>query len=266
MKMTAMEIMAGTEDASIAKRERRKALLRSGLIILAIAILATLPGWFPGMIYGGAGRSSAMRRMAVEYAAQRLKVGEIPLWNPNVGLGEPVVGNGAIGVFFPTIMLHMVLPAKWAGVVSAVVMMWLAGFGVVMLMAGSASRTGSQSEPYIAVFMGAIFMLAIACLEFLQISSMNALALLPWAVLASGMLLWRMTAARLVGITLLFLVIFLAGDNAASVGVVLACLIFLIWNLSRKPRRWVGFVAGGRGGRGDGGGGAVDAGTLQRGD
>src|SRR5258706_2920797 len=145
MKMTVMEIMTGTEDATIAKRERRKTLLRSALIILAIAILATVPGWFPGMIYGGRGPRSAMSRMAVEYAAQRLKAGEIPLWNPNVGLGEPVIGNGATGVFFPTIVLHMVMPAKWAGVASAIVIMWLSGFRVVTFIVGFASQYGTYS-------------------------------------------------------------------------------------------------------------------------
>ena len=87
-------------------------------------------------------------RVAIEYAAQRLKAGEIPLWNPNEGLGAPVIGDGETGVFFPTNLLHMVVPAKWAWVASAIVLMWLAGFGAVVLWAGFASRTGSHSEPY----------------------------------------------------------------------------------------------------------------------
>jgi len=42
--------------------------------------------------------------------------GEIPLWNPNVGLGAPVIGDGHTGVFYPTICFIMMMPAKWAWV------------------------------------------------------------------------------------------------------------------------------------------------------
>ena len=118
--MTAMEIMTGTEDATIAKREERKLLVRSALIILAVSILATLPGWWPGMIFSGRDYSSVALRGAVDYAAQRLRDGEIPLWNPNVGLGAPVLGDGQTGVFFPTMLLHVLLPSKLAWVAGAI--------------------------------------------------------------------------------------------------------------------------------------------------
>src|SRR3954470_3329345 len=151
MKMTAMQIMTGTEDAAIAKRQERRLLLHCALIILVIAIAASLSGWWPGQIYGSADPSLATSRLAVEYAAGRLKAGEIPLWNPNIGLGEPLLGNGITGVFFPTMLLHMVLPTKWAWVAGAIVINWLAGFGVALLVikrVGFASRSGSHSEPY----------------------------------------------------------------------------------------------------------------------
>ncbi|HEV8605829.1 MAG TPA: hypothetical protein VGQ99_10710 [Tepidisphaeraceae bacterium] len=257
--MTAMEIFTGTEDTTIERREGRKALIRSALIILAIAILATLPGWMPGRIYGAADGESAASRLAVEYAAQRLKTGEIPLWNPNVGLGVAVIGDGQTGVFFPTILLHMVMPATWSWTMSAVVRLWLAGFGGVVLarrVQGSGFRVqgehghastpahATQNELSIlpAVFAGVVFMLGGLCIGFRNVSAMNAISLLPWAMLASEGLFRRLSAARLVGMTLLFLVIFLAGSNAASAGVMLACVIYLVWNFARQPRQWSSFV------------------------
>src|SRR2546421_2000665 len=238
MKMTAMEIMTGAEDATIAKRERRKTLVRSALIILAIAILATAPGWLPGRIYGSSNKIAVASRVAADYAAQRLKEGQIPLWNPNVGLGVPVIGDGQSGVFYPTILLHMILPAKSAWVADGVLKFWLAGFGVVMLVVGFVSRVGSHSEPYGAVFAAILFMLALMCLALFDAAAVNAVALLPWAVIATGALFKRMSAARLVGMTLLLLVIFLGGENAAAVGVVLACVVYLLWNFARGPKEW----------------------------
>src|SRR2546430_17649189 len=105
MKMTAMEIFTGTEDATIAKREERKLLVRCALIRLVTAILGTAPGWWPGMVYGGRDAYGVASRMAVDYAAARLRQGEIPLWNPNVWLGVPVIGDGQTGVFYPTMLL-----------------------------------------------------------------------------------------------------------------------------------------------------------------
>src|SRR5258706_10902763 len=144
MKMTAMEIFTGTEDATIARRERRKMLVRSALIILAVAIPATTPGWLLGRVYGSSNKIAVASRLAVDYAAQRLKEGEIPLWNPNVGLGAPVIGDGQTGVFYPTILFHMMLPAKWAWVADGVVKFWLAGVGVGVLVRGLVSWIGSR--------------------------------------------------------------------------------------------------------------------------
>ncbi len=238
-----MDIYTGSEDVTIARREGRKVLVRSALIILAVAILATAPGWFPGLVYAGAGPRAAMSRIAVEYAAQRLKAGEIPLWNPNVGLGAPVVGNGRTGVFYPTILLHMTMPAKAAWVANAIVLMSVAGFGVVVLMVAFAQRTGLHGEPYAGALPAGLMFMAIAmCIRFLDLSAMNALALLPWALLASGALLNRMSAARLVGLTLLFVMVFLGGDDAASLGVTLTCIIYPVWSFIRRPSQWTAFV------------------------
>ncbi|HEV8291104.1 MAG TPA: hypothetical protein VGP94_04255, partial [Tepidisphaeraceae bacterium] len=217
--MTAMEIFTGTEDATIARREQRKALLRAALIIFVIAVVVTLPGWLPGKIFAGLDSRSVLERMAFEYAAQRLGTGEVPLWNPNVGLGAPVVGNGRTGVFYPVILLHVVMPAKAAWVANAFVLMSLAGFGMVMLMVvGFAPRTGSHRDPYPGALPAGVMFMAIAmCMRSLNLSAMNALALLPWAMLASGVLMNRISAARLVGLTLLFLMVFLGADDAVSV-------------------------------------------------
>src|SRR5688500_14174141 len=101
--MTAMEIYTGTEDASLAKRQARRALIESALIMLGVAILPTIAGWLPGRVFGNDDAAALAGRVATEYAAQRLRAGEIPLWNPDVSLGAPLIGDGQTAVFFPTI-------------------------------------------------------------------------------------------------------------------------------------------------------------------
>jgi len=245
MKMTAMEIYSGTEDAAIAKREGRKELIHSALIILAVAILATLPGWLPGMIFSGRDYTSVALRGAVDYAAQRLRDGEIPLWNPNVGLGAPVLGDGQTGVFFPTMLLHVLLLSKLAWVAGAVVMMWLGGFGIVVLFKSGSFKRAQASMPAEGshvLFPALVFLGTCLCMGAGARSAGNAVALTPWVLLASAGLLRRISAARLVGTTLLMSLIFLGGTIGAGIGVVAASLIYLIWLHVRGPRQWGGFV------------------------
>ena len=42
------------------------------------------------------------------YTADRLRAGEIPFWNPLSGSGEPWLGNGQAGVFYPPSLLFLI--------------------------------------------------------------------------------------------------------------------------------------------------------------
>ncbi len=49
------------------------------------------------------------------YTADRLRAGEIPLWNPLSGAGEPWLANGQSGVFYPPTLLFLLSSAALAG-------------------------------------------------------------------------------------------------------------------------------------------------------
>lgn len=49
------------------------------------------------------------------YTAARLHAGEIPLWNPLSGAGEPWLANGQSGVFYPPTLLFLLPSAALAG-------------------------------------------------------------------------------------------------------------------------------------------------------
>lgn len=49
------------------------------------------------------------------YTADRIRAGEIPLWNPLSGAGEPWLANGQSGVFYPPSLLFLLPSAALAG-------------------------------------------------------------------------------------------------------------------------------------------------------
>ena len=54
-----------------------------------------------------------------EFAARRLASGQLPLWNPQQGLGAPFLATLQAGVFYPPNALHALLPSPAAFVVLA---------------------------------------------------------------------------------------------------------------------------------------------------
>ncbi len=74
-------------------------------------------------------------RPNAEYAFRRMRQGEIPLWNPNQGLGEPFLATLQTGVLYPPNWLHLMLPAQRA-------FAWLAALHLMLatLLAGALAR------------------------------------------------------------------------------------------------------------------------------
>ena len=85
------------------------------------------------------------------YTADRLRSGEIPLWNPLAGAGEPWLANAQAGVFYPPSFLFL-LP--WPGIAGTLFLLLhfaLGAWGMRKLLAGEAvSESG-------ALFGSAVF-------------------------------------------------------------------------------------------------------------
>src|SRR5258705_4963483 len=102
------------------------------LIIALIACLAVWHGWRPGFVLvptdslrmvapwgdpakGYVARNVGLLDQAVQfvpwtiYAVERLKKREIPLWNPYSQIGAPFLANGQSAIFYPTMLLHVLL-------------------------------------------------------------------------------------------------------------------------------------------------------------
>jgi hypothetical protein len=82
------------------------------------------------------GRFFLMRDLIFDFFARKqfyklhLLQGEIPLWNPYTGGGEPFLSNLESAVFYPPNLLNLLLPVPNANVILATLHFFLAGFGV----------------------------------------------------------------------------------------------------------------------------------------
>ncbi len=63
------------------------------------------------------------------YTADRLRAGEIPLWNPLSGTGEPWLANGQSGVFYPPTALFLLHSAALAGALFLLLHFGIAAWG-----------------------------------------------------------------------------------------------------------------------------------------
>ncbi len=63
------------------------------------------------------------------YTAERLRAGQIPLWNPLSGTGEPWLANGQSGVFYPPTLLFLLHSAALAGALFLLLHFAIAAWG-----------------------------------------------------------------------------------------------------------------------------------------
>jgi hypothetical protein len=65
-----------------------------------------------------------------EYAFDLLRAGHLPLWNPYNGAGAPLLANYQSALLYPLNWLGLVLPLAWSMSVTAVLHLFIAGWGM----------------------------------------------------------------------------------------------------------------------------------------
>jgi hypothetical protein len=206
--------------------DAEQSILTSVAAILGLALIAVIavaPGWLPGHVPG----EFTPIMQWTTLAANRLAHGQLALWNDQAGLGEPLAGAGQVAVFYPGMLVHIVLPPAWAWGVAAALHLWLAGVGAWLL----AGRAGLRAVGRLAV--GATFMLCGPSVLGINHVQGNVIAWVPWAVLAVERLIERVSIWRIIVAALVFAVQFLGGSVAASAGLLVACVavcvVQLVW-------------------------------------
>ncbi|HEV8604592.1 MAG TPA: hypothetical protein VGQ99_04460 [Tepidisphaeraceae bacterium] len=240
------EMQVATEQAT--GKEGQAESLRTRMIHIAamalVACIAVWHGWRPGFVlaptdalrmvapWGEAGkdyipRNEGLLDQTVQfvpwtiYAVERLKKGEIPLWNPYSQLGAPFVGNGQSAIFYPTMLLHVLLSPTWSWTISAALKLFVAGLGVWVLV----GRYGLAGAP--RLLSAVAFMLCGFNVVWLNHPQANVSAMLPWAVLVVEMMIERVTLMRVLGGALVFAMQFLGGHPGTCIHLLVTC--GLVW-------------------------------------
>lgn len=144
-------------------------------------------------------------------ASAALRAGQMPLWNPYVGNGAPLVANLQSAVFYPPNWLYLLGPVEWLmGVIAVLHVLW-AGLGMFAFARALGLR------PFSATVSGLSFMLSgylIARLSFLSMTA--AYAWLPWLLLAAERLVVRRRLADALLLGLMFGLQLLSGHAQTS--------------------------------------------------
>ena len=183
-----------------------------------------------------------------DWAWEMIRAGRIPLWNPLVGMGAPLVANYQSAIFYPPHWIYFLLDTlggvtwmAWGTSVLVVLHLAWAGIGLAVLLDRlGLSRTGQ-------IVGGLSFSLSgylVARAGFLSITA--AAAWIPW-IMAGVLILTR--ARNLISALILgtaFGMQFLAGHaQTAWYTILLASAWWLFWSLreSRWPRTIQGATA-----------------------
>ena len=152
-----------------------------------------------------------------DYTASMLATGQLPLWNPYLFLGAPLLANIQAGTFYPLNLLLTWLTAPTAINWSILIHLALAGLGVYVF----ARRTLGMSRPA-AWVAGVIYALGgFLSAQAEHVNQLTISAWLPWLLLLLELSLqskegrWRLSHKWSVCLTLLIAACFLAGHTQA---------------------------------------------------
>jgi hypothetical protein len=179
-----------------------------------------------------------------EFALQTLRNGHLPLWNPDLGMGAPLVANYQSAIFYPPNWLLPITGVAWGqGLLVALHLIW-AGIGMALL----ARRLGlGHLAQSIAGLSFSLSGYLVARAGFLSI--INAAAWVPWVLLAIDRLVMhavqederRGLRKAVLALSLLLAMQWLAGHAQTSWYTLLLACAWATWK-ALHMRAWRGLV------------------------
>ena len=126
------------------------------LILLLLGDLILFRAIFQGEVLFF-GDNLSLRLPNAIYAAQRIRAGELPLWNPYIFNGIPFLADISTGVFYPLNALFLFLDPFWALTALTMASVWIAGVGMYWLCRSMRlSQTGSTAGAFVFAFSATI--------------------------------------------------------------------------------------------------------------
>ncbi|MCB0009383.1 MAG: hypothetical protein KDE04_23120, partial [Anaerolineales bacterium] len=130
-------------------------------------------------------------------AAEALRAGRVPLWNPDIFMGAPLAANSQVGFFYPLNWpLWLLLPAPYAVSASIVIHLVLAGWGTYL--AGRRLWRLDRVPAGLAALLFALGGYLTAQVE--HVNQLQGMAWLPWFLVALDArrpVRWRLTGTAL---------------------------------------------------------------------
>lgn len=183
-------------------------------------------------------------------AAEALRSGRVPLWNPDIFMGAPMLANSQIGFFYPfNWPVWLFLPTPYAVSASILIHLSIAGLGAYL-----AGRRSMGLGRAAALFAAALFALGgYLTAQVEHINQLQGLAWLPWyfavltpVVTGDGARQWRTLMRGALGVGVLFALQLLAGHTQTAFisGVAISLWALFHWLTdARVAGRGIGVLA-----------------------
>jgi hypothetical protein len=169
-------------------------------------------------------------------AAEALRAGRVPMWNPDIFMGAPMLANSQMGFFYPLNWpVWLLLPTPFAVSASILIHLFIAGLGAY----AAGRRTMALSRPA-ALFAAVLFALGgYLTAQVEHINQLQGLAWLPWFFAALSPVVApggngptrRDSAIAALGVGALFALQLLAGhtQTAFITGVAIGLWVLFHW-------------------------------------
>ncbi len=169
-----------------------------------------------------------------EYALALLRDGHLPLWNPYNGAGVPLLANYQSALVYPASWAGLVLPVGFALSVTAVLHLFLAGWGMWMFTGRAGLPTLGRGVSALAFGLSSYLVARLG--TFPIVTAAAWIPWLMWAVLGGV----RWGRPRDSAWTALFSGLLLLAGHAQTAwyGLLLAALFALYEAARARPSRW----------------------------
>lgn len=166
-------------------------------------------------------------------AFDALRAGRLPLWNPLVGNGAPLLANYQTAAFYPPNWLYLILPTEHAmGWVGLLHLLW-AGLGMLVLLRRMGVGRLGQGVGALAFALSGYL---VARFGFLTIVS--AAAWLPWLVWAvDGLVGEGVSARRMAGLAGIAAMLLLAGHAQTAFYSLTLAGAYAVWRAATRGRK-----------------------------
>ena len=177
-----------------------------------------------------------------QVAADALGSGRVPLWNPDIFMGAPLLANSQAGFFYPLNWpVWLLFSTPYAVSASILLHVTIAGCGAYL-----AARRTLDLGRLAALFAGALFALGgYLTAQVEHVNQLQGMAWLPWQFAALAPLVasesrnrsWRGYLPVILATGVLFALQLLAGHTQTTFITGVALAIWLVFHAARKPGR-----------------------------